>query len=113
MGGRIVSFWLRDFAAAVGKGTALKNLAGPSDTDGDGCMLSVGREVKMEIPVYDSGKSQYQVWGTNNYDDHTQGAEHTHESSQFSQVPRSRCACSTKLQLRGIYNGANDAHRNR
>ena len=33
------------------KGSALKNLAGALHTDGGGCTLSVGREVKMEIPV--------------------------------------------------------------
>jgi len=34
------------------KGSALKNLAGALHTDGGGCTLSVGREVKMEIPAY-------------------------------------------------------------
>lgn len=33
------------------KGSALKNLAGALHADGVGCTLSVGREVKMEIPV--------------------------------------------------------------
>src|SRR5437879_13179283 len=32
------------------KGSALKNLAGALHTDGVACTLSVGREVKMEIP---------------------------------------------------------------
>jgi len=32
-------------------GSSLKNLAGALPTDGVGCTLSVGREVKMEIPV--------------------------------------------------------------
>jgi hypothetical protein len=32
------------------KDFALKNLAGALHTDGVGCTLSVGREVKMEIP---------------------------------------------------------------
>jgi len=33
------------------KGSALKNLAGALHTDEGECTLSVGREVKMEIPV--------------------------------------------------------------
>jgi hypothetical protein len=33
-------------------GSAFNNLAGALHTDRVGCTLSVGREVKMEIPVY-------------------------------------------------------------
>jgi len=33
------------------KDSALKHLAGALHADGGGCTLSVGREVKMEIPV--------------------------------------------------------------
>jgi hypothetical protein len=40
------------FCRSRRKGSALQNLAGALHTDGVGCMLSVGREVKMEIPAY-------------------------------------------------------------
>jgi hypothetical protein len=39
------------FCRSRRKSSALKNLAGALYTDGVGCTLSVGRKVKMEIPV--------------------------------------------------------------
>jgi hypothetical protein len=36
-------------------GSAFNNLAGALHTDRVGCTLSVGREVKMEIPAYRRG----------------------------------------------------------
>src|ERR1039458_5806234 len=50
MGWRSVSSWLSAFAAAAGKALHSKHLAGALHVDGVGCTLSVGREVKMEIP---------------------------------------------------------------
>ena len=40
------------FCRSRRKGSALKNLAGALHTDRVECMLSVGGEVKMEIPDY-------------------------------------------------------------
>jgi hypothetical protein len=39
------------FCRSRRKGSALKNLAGALHADRVGCTLSVGREVKMEIPA--------------------------------------------------------------
>jgi len=39
------------FCRSRRKGSALRNLAGTLHTDGAACTLSVGREVKMEIPA--------------------------------------------------------------
>jgi hypothetical protein len=37
--------------SGLGKGSALKNLAGALHTDGGRCTLSVGQKIKMEIPA--------------------------------------------------------------
>ncbi len=50
MGGRSVSVWLRDFASAVGKALHSTTWLEHCLLTGGGCTLSVGREVKMEIP---------------------------------------------------------------
>jgi hypothetical protein len=50
MGQKSGSFGLWDFPAAAEKGSALKNLAGALHTEAVRCTLSVGREVKTEIP---------------------------------------------------------------
>lgn len=47
-------FLASGFCRGHRKGSALKNLAGALHADGVGCTLSVGREVKMEIPAYSS-----------------------------------------------------------
>jgi hypothetical protein len=44
-------FLAMKFCRSRRKGSALKNLAGTLHTDGAECTLSIGREVKMEIPV--------------------------------------------------------------
>jgi hypothetical protein len=45
------NFGLWDFAVAAGKALHSKNLAGALQTDGVECILSVGQEVKTEIPA--------------------------------------------------------------
>ncbi len=50
MGGRSANFWFWDFAVAAGKALHSKNLAGALQTNGVRCTLSVGPEVKTEIP---------------------------------------------------------------
>ena len=39
------------FCHGCRKGSGLKNLAGALHADGVGCTLSIGRKVKIEIPV--------------------------------------------------------------
>jgi hypothetical protein len=56
--GKVLEEWVGErqflalkFCRSRRKGSALKNVAGALQTDGGGCTLSVGREVKMEILV--------------------------------------------------------------